>query len=100
MRNKKYKDLIASASAGVINVCITTPLSVISSTVIASQKSKGVQLSILMASKKIYEQNGLMGFYKGLFISLILVINPVINFTLKTVFARLLKSLLNRKGKQ
>jgi hypothetical protein len=100
MRNKKYKDLIASSSAGLINVFLTTPLSVISNTVIAAQKSKGVQLSILGAVKRIYDQSGVMGFYKGLFISLILVINPTINFTLKTVFSRILKSLLNRKGKQ
>lgn len=100
MRNRKYKDLIASSSAGVLNVLLTTPLSVISNTVIAAQKSKNIQLSIFGAAKRIYEQNGIMGFYKGLIISLILVINPTINFSLKTVFSRLLKSSLIRKSKQ
>lgn len=95
----KCKNFASSSLAGICNVIATNPLSVISNTVIAAHKSKHTNLSIISASKKIYRDSGLIGFYRGLTVSLILVSNPTINFTINSVLSKFLESNMIRKSK-
>ncbi len=78
-----------------MNVFLVTPLSVTSNIIISIEKRKGVNLGFIQAVKKVYTTSGVKGFYKGLFISLILVINPVINFTIHSF----LKVLIEKSGR-
>lgn len=92
----KSSKLIPSLFAAIINVLLTTPLSVITNIIISAEKRKNITISLKTAILQIYAKNGLKGYYKGLLISLLLVINPVINFTLqsflKKIFSRKIKN--------
>ena len=96
-KDMKYGNILANIIAGMINVVLTNPLSVISTFVIAQKRSKHPEnLSLLSAAKKIYERDGLHGFYKGLGVSLVLVINPVINFALMRFLTKVIKRYTKR----
>ena len=91
IKNKTLRVIICNYLAGITNVLIICPLSVLFNYVVSKRKSTGVTLSMLQACKEIYAKSGLKGFYKGLFVALILVINPTINITIFNALQKMSK---------
>lgn len=76
--------LLLNAIAGAINMSMTLPLELL--TTRQQTQKKDQKRSLLVLAREIYQQRGLVGFWKGYIASLVLVSNPAINFT---VFDRL-----------
>ena len=91
IKNKTLRVIICNYLAGITNVLIICPLSVLFNYVVSKRKSTGVTLSMLQACKEIYAKSGLKGFYNGLFVALILVINPTINITIFNALQKMSK---------
>ncbi len=93
-KDQKYCNLKAAMVSGIINVLLITPLSVITNTIVSAEKKKGISLGFFEAISLINNQNGVMGFYKGLGVSMLLVSNPVINFTVNEIMKKFFKKFL------
>ncbi len=62
--------------AGVIATCMTNPIWLVN-----TRMSLGSQGSIREVVKEIYVKEGVSAFFKGLLPNIVLVVNPIINFT-------------------
>lgn len=91
VRNENLRNLLCTYLAGVANVVAICPLSVLFNYVVSKRKATGRTLSMYSACLEIYAKSGLLGFYKGFVVALILVINPTINLTVFTLLSKLSK---------
>jgi adenine nucleotide transporter 17 len=82
IQNLTLRNIVCNYLAGIVNVFLICPLSVLFNYVVSKKKSSGVSLSMAQACRDIYAKNGFKGFYKGLGVALILVINPTINISI------------------
>ncbi|ORY36503.1 mitochondrial carrier [Rhizoclosmatium globosum] len=97
------ESMTAGAIAGAATSLITNPIWVVNlrqtvkkSSLDASDVSKKTKpLTTLQTIMKIYKEEGITGFWKGIIPALILVINPIIQYT---VFERLKDILQTRRG--
>lgn len=80
-KKEKHGEIKASLCTGLINVCITNPLSVISNTMVANSK-KNIHLGLFATIDYLAKTGGIKSFYKGFGIALILVLNPIMNFSI------------------
>lgn len=87
--NQFWRDTCCNYVAGVLNVFLICPLSVIFSVIVSNKKKTGITLSMFEAASKIFMKNGLKGFYSGIKMSLILVLNPTLNLTLFSMIKKI-----------
>ncbi|CDW72899.1 solute carrier family 25 (mitochondrial carrier peroxisomal membrane 34kda) member 17 [Stylonychia lemnae] len=81
---------IITTIAGVVNSFLTSPIWFINARMATSKDKKGLIQTIL----EIYKTEGISAFYKGVLPSMILVLNPIINFV---VYENLKKILLKNE---
>ena len=93
IKNLTLRDAVCNYLAGIVNVIAICPLSVLFNYVVSKKKSTGVTLSMAQACRDIYSKNGFAGFYKGLPVALILVVNPTINMTIFNSLKKVSKKL-------
>ncbi|KAH6566040.1 hypothetical protein BASA50_005238 [Batrachochytrium salamandrivorans] len=80
------ENMLTGALAGAATATITNPIWVINTRMLINRdtmedKVPAKQSGTLEAARKIFREEGVMGFFRGLFPALVLVINPVIQFT-------------------
>jgi adenine nucleotide transporter 17 len=83
------ENILIATIAGVINIFFTLPIWVVNARLAVSEKDK--HESMLSVMRSILSKEGLGGFYKGLFASLLLVSNPAIQFVAYEQIIRALK---------
>lgn len=72
---------VASALAGAATSCLTNPIWVLKTRMLASDKgARGAYPSMLAGARSIYQGEGVRGFYRGLAVSLIGVIHGGVQF--------------------
>lgn len=74
---------IVAGLAGCANVLITNPVWVVASQMQAAVRSKDPEVlrrGFLQWTTQVYRENGLKGFFKGLIPSLVMVVNPTIQY--------------------
>jgi adenine nucleotide transporter 17 len=89
---------VVASLAGCGNVLITTPAWVIAMQMIAKEKSPVKaerEMDLKQVARKIYSEGGLVGLWRGLVPSLVMVLNPTIQFVL---YERLVARLLTLRG--
>jgi hypothetical protein len=84
---------VVAFAAGSLNVCTTLPLWLLNTRMKLSKHS-----SMMEAAREVYAEHGMQGFYRGLVPSLILVINPVVQFVSYDVMTRMLFKYRFRSG--
>lgn len=92
IKNEILREIVINYLAGVCNVFITCPLSVIFNYVVSQRKKFGVSLTMIQACQEIHMKNGFSGFYRGLNAALILVLNPTLNLSIFKLINNLTKS--------
>jgi adenine nucleotide transporter 17 len=89
---------VVASLAGCGNVLITTPAWVIATQMIAKEKSPVKaerEMDLKQVARKIHSEGGLVGLWRGLVPSLVMVLNPTIQFVL---YERLVARLLALRG--
>ena len=89
--------LVASL-AGCGNVLVTTPAWVLATQMMAKEKSSDPEekrLSLSQVAHRLYADGGISGLWRGLLPSLVMVLNPTIQFVL---YERLVSRLLSSRG--
>ena len=90
--------LLVAAAAGAINTTCTTPFWVITTRMQnASKKGENEDSSVLKTISNVWKEAGFGGFFRGLMPSLVLVVNPAIQFM---VFEQLRLWLVFQKKRQ
>lgn len=64
--------------SGVINALLTNPIWLVNARMSVSSDKK----TLIETIKKIYREEGIFAFYKGVMPNMILIINPIINFVI------------------
>eukprot|EP00842_Homolaphlyctis_polyrhiza_P006474 jgi/Hompol1/6828/HPOL_000296-RA len=80
------ENMITGAVAGAATATLTNPIWVINTRMLVKKDSlddgkQSKPLSTLQAASKIFKEEGVMGFFRGLLPALVLVVNPVIQYT-------------------
>jgi hypothetical protein len=92
IKNEILREIVINYLAGVCNVFVTCPLSVIFNYVVSQRKKSGISLSMVQACHEIHMKNGFAGFYRGLSAALILVLNPTLNLSIFKLINNMTKS--------
>ena len=69
--NKKMKAMLNGAISGAASTFLNVPFQVIRTSMMVKQTKKGKKMSMISMMLKIYKQEGIFGFYRGLLPSLI-----------------------------
>lgn len=89
------ENMITGAIAGSITSVCTNPIWVINTRLLVKDEDKpDEKIGMRQAARHIFEQDGLLGFWRGVIPALILVANPVIQYT---VFEKLKSSMEKRQ---
>eukprot|EP00879_Flechtneria_rotunda_P002893 GHRR01003109.1.p1 GENE.GHRR01003109.1~~GHRR01003109.1.p1 ORF type:complete len:345 (+),score=94.33 GHRR01003109.1:315-1349(+) len=83
--------MVVASVAGVVNVLLTNPIWVVITQLQAIARHKP-DISTLAVVRQIYREDGIAGFFKGLMPSVVMVVNPTIQYILyESLVARLLE---------
>ncbi len=90
------ENMLTGAVAGSITSVVTNPIWVINTRLLVKDdEGKSGKIGMKEAALKIYKDDGIVGFWRGIIPALVLVINPVIQYT---VFEKL-KTWIEQKKK-
>lgn len=90
---------VVASLAGCGNVLVTTPAWVIATQMIAKEKStvkEEREMNLSQVTRKLYAEGGLTGLWRGLIPSLVMVLNPTIQFV---IYERMVARLLAMRGR-
>jgi adenine nucleotide transporter 17 len=75
------ENMITGAISGSITSIVTNPIWVLNTRLLVKSEDGKAKIGMKEAALKIYKEEGIVGFWRGILPALVLVINPVIQYT-------------------